>query len=416
MKRNIKLFNEALKYIPLASQTYSKSHKVHFKKISPLFLKKGDGCYVWDEDNNKYIDFICALLPIIIGYNNKEVNNSIVKQLKKGISFSLPTKIETELSKVLCRLIPSAEMVRFGKNGSDVTAAAIRLARAHTKRDKIIFCGYHGWHDWYIGKTEMSIGVPDKVKSLTKSFKYNDIKSLEKILKKNPKSYAAVIMEPVYNIEPKKNFLKRVKNLTKKYGCLLIFDEIVTGFRVHLKGAQHYYGVKPDISCFGKAMANGMPISAIVGKKNIMKNFDKIFFSTTFGGETLSIVAALTTINFLKKKNVINKIKKFSLNLTKEIRKIIIKLNLNKIFIIEGVWWRPAFGVCKGIDREYLQILRKNLIKNKLLIGNSFNFCYAHTNIKTHKQILKKVEKALKVTSKSKLNNKNNFQNNAVRS
>ena len=223
MNTNSKLLKDALKFIPLASQTYSKSHKVHFKNISPLFLKKGNGCYVWDENNKKYIDFICALLPIIIGYNNKEINRAIIKQLDKGISFSLPTKIETELSKKLCELIPSAEMVRFGKNGSDVTAAAIRLARAYTKRDKIIFCGYHGWHDWYIGKTKMSIGVPNRIKSLTKTFIYNNIESLEKILKKEPDKFAAIIMEPVYDKEPKKNFLNKVRKLSKKYGCLFSF-------------------------------------------------------------------------------------------------------------------------------------------------------------------------------------------------
>lgn len=416
MKENLKIFKEALKYIPLASQTYSKSHKVHFKGISPLFLKRGKGCYVWDEDNRKYIDLICALLPVIIGYSNNKINNVIIKQLKKGISFSLPTKLETELSKILCKLIPSAEMVRFGKNGSDVTAAAIRLSRAYTKRDKIIFCGYHGWHDWYIGKTTMSIGVPEKVKSLTKSFKYNDIKSLEKILKRDPGSFAAVIMEPVYNEEPNKNFLQQVKKITRKYGCLLVFDEIVTGFRVHIKGAQHYYGVTPDISCFGKAMANGMPISAIVGKKKIMKNFDKIFFSTTFGGETLSLAAAIETINYLNKNNVINKIKKLSHNLTKEINKILTELKLNKIFKIEGVWWRPAFGVYEGINKQYLQILRGNLIKNKLLIGNSFNFCYDHTNKKVYKEIIKKIKISLIKTKKEKVSQRNQKSKISIRS
>ncbi len=406
MKNNKKLFKSALKYIPLASQTYSKSYKVHFKNISPYFLKKGNGCYVWDEDNKKYIDFICGLLPIIIGYNCKQINKAIIKQLNKGITFSLPTKIETQLSKVLCKLIPSAEMVRFGKNGSDVTAAAIRLSRAYTKRNNVIFCGYHGWHDWYIGKTKMSIGVPEKIKKLTTSFKYNDINQLEKILKKNPKKYAAIIMEPVYDIEPKSNFLKKVRLLSKKYGCLLIFDEIVTGFRVHLKGAQHYYGVTPDVSCFGKAMANGMPISAIVGKKKIMKNFDKIFFSTTFGGETLSMVAALETIKYLKSKKVINSIKKFSKYLINDINNILKNNKLDHIFILKGVWWRPSFGVRKGINKKYLIALRRNLIINKLLIGNSFNFCFAHTDKKIYKKILFKIKNALKETKSN-----NNFEN-----
>mgnify|MGYP001182680026 CR=1 FL=1 len=416
MKNNSKLFKSALKYIPLASQTYSKSYKVHFKNVSPYFLKKGNGCYVWDEDNNKYIDFISGLLPIIIGYNNKQINNAITKQLKKGIIFSLPTIVETQLSKKLCQLIPSAEMVRFGKNGSDVTSAAIRLSRAYTKRDHIIFCGYHGWHDWYIGNTKMSIGVPKKIKKLTTSFKYNDIQYLEKILKKNPKKYAAVIMEPVYDKEPKNNFLKKVRTLTKKYGCLLIFDEIVTGFRVHLKGAQYFYGVTPDVSCFGKAMANGMPISAIVGKRKIMKNFDKIFFSTTFGGETLSIVAALETIKYLEKKNVIYKIKKFSKQLVKDINKLIYKNKLNNVFTLEGVWWRPSFGIKSGINKKYLIALRRNLIINKLLIGNSFNFCYAHTKKNLYENILFKINKALKDTKSSNSFNNLKIEKNTVRS
>ena len=416
MKINSQSFKSALKYIPLASQTYSKSYKVHFRNVSPFFLNKGNGCYVWDEDKNKYIDFICGLLPIIIGYNDKQINNAIISQLKKGITFSLPTVLETKLSKELCKLIPSAEMVRFGKNGSDVTAASIRLARAYTNRDNIIFCGYHGWHDWYVGKTKMSIGVPNSVKKLSTSFKYNDFKTLENILKKNPKKYAAVIMEPVYNIEPKKNFLKKVRSITRKYGCLLIFDEIVTGFRVNIKGAQHYYQVTPDISCFGKAMANGMPISAVVGKRKFMKLFDKIFFSTTFGGETLSIVAALKTIEILKKENVINKIKKFSSKFIKNLKEIIFLNNLQDIYNIEGVWWRPAFGVKKGVSKNKLNLLRKNLIKNGLLIGNSFNFCLSHTDEKIYREILKKIKKAILETKNEIKSNKKFKSYNSVRS
>ena len=262
----------------------------------------------------------------------------------------------------------------------------------------------------------MSVGVPHDIKKLTTSFEYNNFDKLEKILKKNPKKYAAVIMEPVYNIEPKKNFLKKVRSITKKYGCLLIFDEIVTGFRINLRGAQHHYKITPDISCFGKAMANGMPISAIVGKRKFMKHFDKIFFSTTFGGETLSLVSALETIKILKNKNVINEIKKFSKKFVKDIKKIIFKYELSEILKIEGVWWRPAFGVLREEDRNYLTLLRKNLIKNKILIGNSFNFCFSHTEKKIYKNIINKVEKALKDTKENKKFNKKERVNFVVRS
>ena len=259
------LFKKAKGVIPLAAQTFSKSYLQYIKGQAPLFAARAKGCRIWDVDGNQYTDFINALLPVVLGYQYRVVDEVIKKQLGKGIIFSLSSPLEYELAQLLIKYIPCAEMVRFGKNGSDVTTGAIRLARAITGREHVVICGYHGWHDWCIGTTARKLGVPKSTQKLSHTFKYNDLNSLEKILKKH--KVAAVIMEPMNYVEPEKNFLQKVKNLTHKYGALLVFDEIITGFRYSLGGAQKLFGVTPDLATFGKSMANGMPISALVGKK-----------------------------------------------------------------------------------------------------------------------------------------------------
>ncbi len=260
---------------------------------------------MWDVDGSEYIDYSMALGPVILGHAFSEVNEVIAGRLKDGIIYTLPHPLEIELAELLVEVIPCAEMVRFGKNGSDATSGAVRAARAYTGRDKIACYGYHGWQNWYIGTTTRSKGVPKSVQRITIAFEYNNLESLKKIFDENKDKIAAVIMEPVGIIEPKGRFLEEVKELTHKNGALLIFDEIITGFRLSLGGAQEYVDVIPDLACFGKAMANGMPISVVVGKKEIMEIFDEIFFSFTFGGEVLSITAAITTIRELSPKDVI---------------------------------------------------------------------------------------------------------------
>ena len=241
-----------------------------------MFVDSGKGAVVKDIDGNEYIDYVMGLLPIVLGYCDPDVDNQIIKQINNGITFSLATKLEYELSKKLIRLIPSAEMVRFGKNGSDATSAAIRLARAYTQRDKIAVAGYHGWHDWYIGSTTRDLGVPESVKKLTYKFSLNNLILLKEKLYTN--EFAAVILEPALYIKDIENILLELRSITKKTRTLLIFDEIISGFRIHIGGAQSKYNVIPDLSTFGKSMANGMPISAIVGRKNIMKYMNEIFF------------------------------------------------------------------------------------------------------------------------------------------
>jgi glutamate-1-semialdehyde 2,1-aminomutase/spore coat polysaccharide biosynthesis protein SpsF len=265
-----------------------------------VFLSKGKGCRVWDVDGNEYIDYIQGLLPNIFGYAHDEINAAVTAQLAQGHSFSLPHPLEVKLAERLTRLIPCAERVRFGKNGSDATAGAVRAARAFTGRERIACCGYHGWQDWYIGSTTRNAGVPEAVRALTHPFVYNDLASLQKLVHEHRGEFAAVILEPVNFWPPVAGFLDGARSLAHEHGALLIFDEICSGFHFGLGGAQKKFGVTPDLACFGKAMGNGFPIACVVGRAEVMKVFEDIFFSFTFAGEVASMAAAMKVLDLLE--------------------------------------------------------------------------------------------------------------------
>src|SRR5690606_22625454 len=253
--------------IPAYTQLLAKGPEQWTKGIAPIYLKKGKGARVWDVDDNEYIDINMAVGPLVLGYCYDEVDNAIKKQLEDGITFSLTHPLEVELSEKITELIPCAESVRFSKTGCDAASAAVRIARAFTKREKVLSCGYHGWHDWYISVTDRNAGIPKAVQDLTFTFNYNDIDSLIDSIDEDT---ACVIMEPTIFEAPKEGFLEAVKDVCEKNGALLIFDEIWTGFRLNLGGAQKEFGVTPDLATFSKAMANGMPISVVCGRKDVM--------------------------------------------------------------------------------------------------------------------------------------------------
>ncbi len=385
------LYERALKTVPLATQTFSKSAMNFVKGASPLFLDRGKGCKVWDVDGNSYIDFILGLLPVLLGYRDEDVDRAIIAQLERGISFSLATDLEAEVSEQLVRLIPSAEMVRFGKNGSDATTAAIRLARAITGRDLIAICGYHGWHDWYIGTTTRDLGVPKAVRELSKTFDYNDAASLERVLIADPGKFAAIILEPAGVTEPKGTFLRDVRDLATRHGALLVFDEIITGFRAALGGAHAVYGITPDLSCFGKAMANGMPISAIVGLKRHMKVMEDIFFSGTFGGEALSLAAARATIAKSERLEVPERLALLGKRLMAAATETIDRCGLSAQIGIGGAAWWPRVVLKSGspADKVVLtSLIRQEAAAHGLLMGAAFNLCLAHDDPQVFEQIL----------------------------
>ena len=301
LEKSMKLWNKAEDIIMNGTQLYSKMASVGVKGVSPIYFEKGEGAYAWDLEGKKYIDYTMGIGACFVGYNNPKVKEAIKKKLEVGTIFSLPNTLEVEAAETLVDIIPCAEMVRFLKTGSEATQAAVRIARAYTGRDIIIKGHYHGWHEWCLANTEKNGGIPKQYKDTVFEIKYNDIETVEKLFKEHPNKIACVIIEPFEIEMPKNNYLHKLRKITQENGALLIFDEVVTGFRFSLGGAQQYFGVTPDIATFGKAMGGGMPLSAIVGKKEIMeKAKDKIFVSTTFGGELLSLAAFLAVVDILK--------------------------------------------------------------------------------------------------------------------
>jgi glutamate-1-semialdehyde 2,1-aminomutase len=387
--------------IPLGSQTFSKSRIAYPKNVAPLFLTKGKGCQVWDADENQYTDFVSGLLSISLGYGDEDVDNAVIEQLKSGVSFSLPHRLEMEVSELLIDMIPCAEMTRFGKNGSDATSAAIRLARAYTNREHVAVCGYHGWQDWYIGSTTRDLGVPNAVKSLTHSFNYNDLNSLKEIFEQQPERISAVILEPMNTCLPKDNFLQKVKELCLQHGAVLIFDETITGFRFSQGGAQQLFSVEPDLATFGKGMANGYPISAIVGRRDIMMLMEDIFFSGTFGGETLSLAATKATLIKIKKQNVLEHIHAMGTKLLNGLTKLIKKYNAQSWLSLAGhpSW---SFLLMTGTG-GYSQIELKSLFiqemsERGILLGGGHNLSFAHKD-KDIDTLLKAYDEVLLILS-----------------
>lgn len=292
------LWERAATLIPAGTQTLAKGPTQYVDGVAPKYLERGKGSHVWDVDGNEFIDLTMAVGPVVLGYGHPSVDRAIIEQLGRGITFSLMHPLEVEVAELVRRVVPGADSVRFSKTGCDVTSAAVRLARAFTGREKVLCCGYHGWHDWYIGTSPRSAGVPMGTRTLTEVFPYNDLSSLMEVLDDR---VACVILEPTIFEPPEVDYLQALKRACNAAGALLIFDEMWTGFRVALGGAQQRFDVVADLACFSKAVANGMPLSLLTGRADVMRLLEEeVFFFTTFGGEALSLAAAKATIEDLR--------------------------------------------------------------------------------------------------------------------
>jgi glutamate-1-semialdehyde 2,1-aminomutase len=377
------LLQKVLKIIPLGSQTFSKSITQYPVGASPLFMAKAEGSRVWDVDNNEYIDFINSLAAVTLGYNDPQVTAAVKAQLEDGSIFSLPHPIEMKVAEKIVEMVPCAEMVRFGKNGSDVTAGAIRLARAYTGRDHVAVCGYHGWQDWYIGATARNKGVPQAVRDLTHVFQYNDIDSLHSIFTGWPDQLAAVIMEPMNTVAPEDYFLHKVKDLAHSNGALFIFDETITGFRFSNGGAQEYFDITPDLATFGKGLANGYPVAAVAGRADIMRMMEEIFFSFTFGGETLSLAAAFATMEKLQKEPVIATLWAQGKKVVAGVQALIGKYGLEEALTVAGkdCWSFLLFKDCTHCSQWELKTLfLQEVFARGLLTIGTHNMSYSHSD------------------------------------
>jgi glutamate-1-semialdehyde 2,1-aminomutase len=384
--------------IPLGSQTFSKSRTQYPVGISPLYIEKAKGCEVWDVDGNKYVDLVSSLASVTLGYGDSRVDSTVRKQLKRGVTFSLPGTLEAEVAEMICNLVPSAEMVRFGKNGTDATTAAIRLARAYTGKDRIVVCGYHGWQDWYIGSTTRNKGVPQATSELTEVFKYNDLQSLRKILSER-NDVACVVMEPMNLNFPNPGFLEGVRELTKAHGVVLVFDETITGFRFSEGGAQELFNVIPDLSTFGKGIANGFPLSVVTGKREIMMEMEEIFFSGTFGGELLSLAAAKAVLQLHLNQEVVPQLRQIGTDLKERVSLAISQTNTDQLLSLSGdpTWVFLSWQGTESYSPELLKtyFLQEMFQKGVLILG-THNVNLAHTP-----KHLKKLEESYLTTLNS---------------
>jgi glutamate-1-semialdehyde 2,1-aminomutase len=385
------------KLIPGGSHTYSRGFD-QFPSNAPQILTHGKGPYVWDNKKIKYLDYGMGLRSVTIGYANKIINKEVIKNLNKGNNLTLPSILELKAAEELVSLISSAEMVKFAKNGSNVTTAAVKIARAYTGKQVILIPKEHpffSFDDWFIGKTQMSKGVPEEYKIHTDFFNFNDPVSLERLFEKHKNNVAAVMLEPSTVVTPcfkscdsqiecrkcnfnAKNFLKKVENICKKNKAIFILDEMITGFRWDLRGAQNYFGVVPDISTFGKGMANGFSIAALVGKKKILDvgsidkpNMERTFLlSSTHGAEMTGLAAFLAVVKFYKDHDVCNYLWNYGKKLKKNFNELIYNNKLEDNFKIVGE--SILFNFNTLIDNKNSYELRtlflQELLKNNVLM------------------------------------------------
>ena len=288
-----------------------------------------------------------------------------------------------QVAEAMCDMVPCAEMVRFGKNGSDATAGAIRVARAYTGRDRVAVCGYHGWQDWYIGSTARNRGVPKSVRDLTHTFPYNDLPALDMLLQAHPHEFAAGILEPMNVFEPAQGYLEGLKELVHKHGALLVFDETITGFRYANGGAQELFGVTPDLATFGKGLANGYPVSAVAGRADVMRLMEEIFFSFTFGGETLSLAAALATMQKLKREPVVSHLRTQGGKVMESLSVLIEKHGAQDFLSVAG---HPSWSFLLIKDTEHATswelktLFMQEILKRGILTLGTHNMSYSHAD------------------------------------
>ena len=395
------LYERALAVQKPVTQTLAKGPGQFTKGIAPKYLAKGKGSHVWDVDGNEYIDYNAAIGPISLGYAYPAVDEAIKEQFEDGISFSLMHPLEVEVSELIQEVIPNAEAVKIAKTGADVCSAAIRISRAFTGRDKIFCCGYHGWHDWYIGITSRNSGVPESTQNMTYTFEYNDIEAIKAALDED---VAAVILEPFIFEAPKAGFLQELAEACRENGTLLIFDEMWTGFRIAVGGAQEYFDVKADLAVFSKACANGMPIAFLTGRADVMELFNSEVFSyTTFGGEALSLAACKATIEELRAKNVPQYLDEKGALLKNGYNDLAKELGLENYTKCIGYNCRSmvTFTPEAGNGLELKTLMQQEMIKRGILWAGFHNMCFSHSDeditytLSAYRDVLPIIKKAI---------------------
>lgn len=376
--RSNALWDRAAGLIPAGTQTLAKGPTQFSNGVAPKYLARGQGARVWDVDGNEYLDFNMGIGPIVLGYCHPVVDEAVRRQLSDGITFSLMHPLEVELAELLRECIPHTEAVRFSKTGCDVATAAVRLARAYTGRQRVLCCGYHGWHDWYIAVTDRNAGIPACTRELTHTFSYNDIDS---VIEAIDAETACVILEPFVFERENGRFLSELRSVCDRNGALLIFDEMWTGFRCALGGAQEFFKVRADLSLFSKAIANGMPISAITGRRDVMSLLeDQVFFFTTFGGEALSLAASVACIDFIRGNGVTERLAALGQRLLDGLDELIANKGMDYVSVT-GYPFRTLmnFSAAAGDPLMMKTLVQQELIRRGILWSGIHNLCFSHT-------------------------------------
>jgi glutamate-1-semialdehyde aminotransferase len=369
----------AERVIPLGTQTLSKSPTQFVQGATPIYLERGRGAHVWDVDGNEFIDYPMALGPVILGYAEPVVDDAIRSQLDAGITFTLMHPLEVEVAERIVAMCPGVEAVRFGKSGSDVLSAAVRAARALTGRDLVLVGGYHGWHDWYIGTTTRNRGVPESVSAMTRTFPFGDADALDAALAAASGRVAAVVLEPSGAEVPDPAYLQHVIDSCRRHGAVSVFDEVITGFRLAPGGARERYGVVPDVSCYGKALGNGMPIAAVAGTWDVLRVFEDIFFSGTHGGETLSLAAARAVLDTLRNGTVLREINALGQKMLSGIADAIDRHDVHARVRVSG---EPERAVVSLLGDDHLVVkswVQQCLAEDGALFNGSMFICARHT-------------------------------------
>ncbi len=314
----MELYARAIELIPGGTQLISRRPTRYAYGVSPVYATRAKSARIWDVDGHEYIDWVSGIGAIILGYADDVVDEAVREQIGRGTVYSINHELELELAEELVATVPCAEMVRYAKCGGEACAIAIRIARGATGRDKVLFCGYHGWHDWYLAANLSAdaaldehlfpgiepIGVPQCLEGTTIPFPYGDLAALGEALDKHRGEVAAVILEPLRSEMPPEGYLAGVAKLTRDYNAVLIFDEVSTGFRPTAAGVQPLVGVTPDMAVFAKSISNGYPMAAVVGCRDVMKPAERMFISSTYWSDTIGLRAALTTLREIRRRDV----------------------------------------------------------------------------------------------------------------
>ncbi len=390
---SLRLYERALEIIPGGTQLFSRRPERFAPGVCPPYITHAKGTRVWDLDGNEYIDFLCGVGPVILGHAYPVVTEAVIEQIRRGSSFPVNHPIEVELAELLIETVPCAEMVRFCKSGGTADEMAVRIARGKTGRDKIAFCGYHGWHDWYLaanlaGPDTLNAhllpgldirGVPRALEGTALPFEYNNLDSLRAVLKANRGEVAGIIMEAARTDMPEPGFLEGVRELADEHGTVLIFDEVITGFRLAMGGAQERFGVTPDLATFGKAMSNGHPIAAVCGSREVMQDAATMFISSTDYSDAAGMAAAVATINELKRTNALDHIHAMGAMLQEGFEELAREHGVPATCPGQPPVTHPHFDVPAELVKPITTLYLQEMYRGRILACTVNYICFQHT-------------------------------------